>query len=237
MHLKRYKREFDYSYAFGTFPVLELLTHRPERALRVVAHSKGAVSSGIDRIEALCELHHVPFEVNDTLVERLSHKGNVYVFAAFEKYETELNPNANHLMLVNPADMGNSGTIMRTMLGFGVRDLALVPPAVDPFNPHVVRASMGALFALNTASFDVASYQEAFTRPLYPFMLGADAPLHEVAFPTPCTLIFGPEGPGLPDSYRALGTSVRIPQDPRIESLNLAVAVGVALYEMTRGRI
>ena len=165
MHLKRYKREFEHSYAFGTFPVLELLTHRPERALRVVAHSKGAVSSGIDRIEALCGLHHAPFEVNDTLVERLSHKGNVYVFAAFEKYETALNPDATHLMLVNPSDMGNAGTIMRTMLGFGVRDLVLVPPAVDPFNPHVVRASMGALFALNTASFDVATYEETFTRP------------------------------------------------------------------------
>ena len=237
MQLKRYKREFEHSYAFGTFPVLELLTHRPERALRVVAHSEGAVSSGIDRIKALCGLHHVPVEVNDTLVERLSHKGNVYVFAAFEKYEAELNPSVNHLMLVNPADMGNAGTIMRTMLGFGVRDLVLVPPAVDPFNPHVVRASMGALFALNTASFDLATYQETFTCPLFPFVLEADATLHEVSFPTPCTLVFGPEGPGLPESYRTLGTSVRIPQGPHIESLNLAVAVGVALYEMTRGRV
>ena len=96
MQLKRYKKDFNYSYAFGTFPVLELLTHRPECALRVVAHSKGAVSSGVERIEALCSLHRVPFEVNDKLVERLSHKGNVYVFSAFEKYETGLERNANH---------------------------------------------------------------------------------------------------------------------------------------------
>ncbi len=237
MQLKRYKRDFDYSYAFGTFPVLELLTHRPENALRVVTHSKGAVSSGIDRIETLCGRHHVPFEVNDKLVERLSHKGNVYVFAAFGKYETGLEAHTNHLMLVNPADMGNAGTIMRTSLGFGVRDLALIPPAVDPFNPHVVRASMGALFALRTAVLGVEAYREKFARPLFPFMLGAAAPLHEVRFPTPCTLVFGPEGPGLPEHYQTLGTSVRIPQDPRVESLNLAVAVGVALYEMTRGRV
>ena len=126
---------------------------------------------------------------------------------------------------------------MRTALGFGVRDLSLVPPAVDPFNPHVVRASMGAIFALRTALLDVEVYQESFGRSLFPFMLGADAALHEVSFPTPCTLVFGPEGPGLPELYRTLGKSVRIPQDPRVESLNLAVAVGVALYEMTRGRL
>ena len=237
MQLKRYKRDFDHSYAFGTFPVLELLTWRPTHALRVVAHSKGAVSSGISKIETLCDLHRVLFEVNDKLVERLSHKGNVYVFAAFEKYETGLEAQTNHLMLVNPSDMGNAGTIMRTALGFGVRNLSLVPPAVDPFNPHVVRASMGAVFALNVALLDVEAYRESFARPLFPFMLGADASLHEVAFPAPCTLVFGPEGPGLPERYRDLGTSVHIPQDPRVESLNLAVAVSVALYEMTRGRL
>jgi len=238
VQFKRYKKELPYSYSFGVFPTLELLTHRPEAVLRVVAHSKGEVSSGAHKIEALCRAHHLPFEVDDRLLERLSHKGNVYVFAAFRKYETALSKSAPHLMLVNPSDNGNLGTIARTMLGFGVRDLALISPAADVFNPHVVRASMGATFGVNFRYFElVEAYQRAFSHTLYPFMLNAEHTLGEVTFEPPYTLVFGPEGPGLPASYRALGPSVRIPQGAHIESLNLAVAVGITLYEAAKGRV
>ena len=237
MQLKRYKKDFSHSYSFGIFPTLELLTHRPDKVLRVVAHSKGEVSEGIEEIRSKCGVLGVPFEVNDKLVDRLAHKGNVYVFAVFGKYDMALQVGANHLLLVNPSDMGNLGTIIRTMLGFGVRDLALLRPATDLFNPHVVRASMGAVFALNARYFDdLEAYQSEMTssRQLYPFMLDARSELREVAFASPFTLVFGPEGPGLPKSYREVGESVLIPQDTLIESLNLAVAVGIALYEATR---
>ena len=235
MQLKRYKKDFDYSYSFGIFPTLELLTHRPDKVMRVVAHSKGEISEGISEIQARCEVLGIPFEVNDKLINKLAHKGNVYVFAVFEKYASNLRAEANHLLLVNPSDMGNLGTIIRTMLGFGVRDLALLRPAADLFNPHVVRASMGAVFALNAHYFDdLGVYRKAFQRPLYPFMLNAKRDLREVAFASPFTLVFGPEGPGLPENYLEVGQSVTIPQGELIESLNLAVAVGIALYEATK---
>lgn len=240
MQLKRYKKDFAHSYSFGIFPTLELLTHRPDKVLRVFAHSKGEVSGGVAEIRSRCDAHGVPFEVNDKLVNKLAHKGNVYVFAVFEKYEMALQGEANHLLLVNPSDMGNLGTIVRTMLGFGVRDLALLRPAADLFNPHVVRASMGAVFALNAHYFDdLEAYQSeacqtTSSRQLYPFMLDAKRKLQEATFESPFTLIFGPEGPGLPKAYREVGESVTIPQSEWIESLNLAVAVGIALYETSK---
>ncbi len=235
MQFKRYKKDFAHSYSFGIFPTLELLTHRPDKVLRVVAHSRGEVSEGVAEIRARCDAHGIPLEVNDKLVNKLAHKGNVYVFAVFEKYEMTLQKEANHLLLVNPSDMGNLGTIIRTMLGFGVRDLALLRPAADLFNPHVVRASMGAVFALNARYFDdLEAYQMNSSRQLYPFMLDAKRELQEVEFTSPFTLVFGPEGPGLPKAYREVGESVVIPQEALIESLNLAVAVGIALYEATR---
>lgn len=219
------------------FPTLELLSHRPEQVLRVVAHSKGVRGSGLEKIENLCAAHGVPFEVSDRAVERLSHKGNIYVFGVFKKYDAALSAGADHLLLVNPSDNGNLGTVARTLLAFGLRDVALISPAVDIFNPHVVRASMGATFALRFGYFEtLAAYREVFAHTLYPFMLGAASRLEETTFRTPYTLVFGPEGAGLPAEYADMGEPVMIPQSPLVESLNLAVAVAVALYEANRGR-
>ena len=154
--LKIYQKAFGYSYSFGVFPTVELLTHRPEQVQRVVAHSKGERSSGLGKLKELCAAHGLPFEVNDRAVERLSHKGNVYVFGVFDKYAAPLSADKNHLLLVNPSDNGNLGTIARTLLAFGVRDLALLEPAVDIFNPHVVRASMGATICAPVWVFQLA---------------------------------------------------------------------------------
>ena len=236
--LRRYKKEFGHSYSFGVFPTLELLTHRPGNVRQVVAHSKGARSSGWSKLAALCAAHAVPFVVDDRAVERLSHKGNVYVFGVFDKYDAPLSATANHLLLVHPSDQGNLGTVARTLLAFGVEDVALIAPAVDIFNPHVVRASMGATFALRFGYFDhIEAYRTKFDQPdrtLYPFMLGAPTPLGEVTFHHPHTLVFGPEGAGLSAEYAEVGVPVMIPQSPLVESLNLAVAVAVALYEAAR---
>lgn len=233
--LKKYQKEFSYSYSFGVFPTLELLTHRPKHVLKIVAHSKGDGSSGLTKLRDLCKTQQIPFETNDRAVERLTHKGNIYVFGVFAKYDAPLSETADHLLLVEPSDNGNLGTIARSLLAFGRRDLALISPAVDIFNPHVIRASMGATFALNVAYFgSLDSYRRRFAHALYPFMLGASHELAEVAFRSPYTLVFGPEGAGLPQDYAGVGASVIIPQSPLVESLNLAVAVSVALYETRR---
>lgn len=201
----------------------------------VVAHSKGERSSGWEKLTALCEARGVPFVIDDRAVERLSHKGNVYAFGVFGKYDAPLSPTADHLLLVQPSDHGNLGTVARTLLAFGTRDVALIAPAVDIFNPHVVRASMGATFALRTSYFEsLEAYRTAFSHTLYPFMLGASQQLQDIRFSAPYTLVFGPEGAGLPPGYADVGKSVVIPQSPAVESLNLAVAVGVALYETGR---
>lgn len=229
---KRYEKELDYSYTFGMFPTLELLTHRPDRVRQVVTHSKGERGQGLARIAEHCAALGIPFETNDRAVERLAHKGNVYVFGVFEKYAAPLSKTENHVLLVNPSDNGNLGTIARTMLAFGFRDVALLEPAVDVFNPHVVRASMGATFALRFGYFSsLDAYRAAFSHTLYPFMLDAPHELGKVAFRPPYTLTFGPEGAGLPSAYAEVGEAVVIPQGPLVESLNLGVAVGVALYE------
>ena len=199
----------------------------------MVAHDKLAEERRVG-LEQHAAQHHVRFEVDSPLIEKLAHKGNVYALGVFEKYESALSK-SNHLMLVHPSGLGNIGTILRTMVAFGVRDLALIRPAADVFNPHIIRAAVGANFLVNVEYFGgLEPYREKFAHRLYPFFLEAQTPLHEAQFTPPFTLVFGPEWPGLPAVYQNAGTGVVIPQDGAAESLNLGVAVGVALYEARR---
>ena len=142
-------------------------------------------------------------------------------------------------MLCQITDNGNAGTAMRSLLGFGIKDVAVVRPCVDVFDPHVLRASMGAFFKLRVRTFDTFdAYRAAYPdRALYPFMLDGAQPLDAVAAGAkpPFSLIFGNEQTGLPSSFSEIGQSVFIPQSDEIDSLNLAVAVSIGAYAFTRG--
>jgi TrmH family RNA methyltransferase len=233
--LKAYKKELDHSYSFGVFPTLELLHAQPEKVIKVLINEAGRMNRGVAKIEQLCRRHHIRVETNDRAVERLAPKENAYAIGVFRKYECKLEKSANHIVLVSPSDMGNLGTILRTALGFGLTNLALVRPAADIFDPRVVRASMGALFNVTFQYFDnFTEYREAFHHNLYPFMTGGRTPVSQARFDPPFALVFGNESAGLPDDFLSIGTSVTIPHARRIDSLNLTIAVGVALYEATK---
>lgn len=231
MRYKKYNRDLDHSFTFGVFPTLELLHHQPKHIREVLLTSDGLNNEGISKIRTLCQRLNIPCAVDDKLVERIASKENTYAVGVFEKYAPTLDTKADHLVLVNPSDMGNLGTILRTMLGFGCRNLGLIRPAADIFDPRAVRASMGALFQVNFAYYDsFTAYHAAHKRPIYPFMTDGAVTLANVDFEHPCALVFGSESSGLPADFHNLGKSVTIPHSGAIDSLNLSIAVGIALY-------
>ena len=169
-------------------------------------------------------------------IEKLSDNGNVYIMGVFEKYNQSCNHNENQVLLVNPSDMGNLGTIIRVMLGFNYTNLAIIKPCVDIFNPKVIRASMGSIFSMNIELFDsIEDYLNKNKNPKFPFMLQANTPLHSIAQkPQPHTLIFGNEAHGLDKQYLSIGTPLIIEHSNKIDSLNLSMSVGIALYEFSK---
>ena len=232
--LSAYKNDLDYSYAPGIFPSMECLLHRPEKTRRVLIHSSAAGREGTDKLRTLAEEAGVRMEEADRILARISGKENCYAAAVFEKFEDALNPEEPHVVLHNPGDSGNVGTILRTALGLGVEDVALIRPCVDLFDPKTVRASMGSLFRLRVKVYDrFEDYREAFPdRTLYPFMLDASIPLQE-AMKTrqeKWTLVFGNEGKGLPREFSSMGQAVRIESNDKVDSLNLAIAAGIGIY-------
>lgn len=233
--LRPYRKDLGHSYALGTQAVRELLTRRPADALALLLHPRGSRSESIAEAVARAEELGVPVRESERIVRRLARNDSIHLIAAFRRYQERLDRHRNHVVLVEPAEFGNLGTILRTALGFGLEDVALIGAAVDDLHPRVVRASMGARFAVRVERFAAFErYLERGERTSYLFVARGGMPLPEVAFERPLALVFGPEGAGLDPELARHGTQVTIPQRQGIDSFNLAVAVGVALYQVDR---
>ena len=163
----------------------------------------------------------------------LSDKENCYVIGVFRKYQNKLNE-GNHIALVNPANTGNLGTIIRSAVGFGIKNLAIIKPAVDIFDPKVIRATMGSLFHINFEYFDsFDDYTKKFKNEIYTFMLKSNNNLKDINFISPYTLVFGNEATGLDDSFLKYH-NVIIKKTNDIDSFSLPIACSIAIYEATK---
>lgn len=242
MDIKAYKKDFDYSYTLGAFPTFELIKAMPEKVIEIFVHSS---FTDLDKLQRLCDEKRVRMSVNDKIINRLSDKGNVFVIGVFEKYTQQLDNLRPHIVLVNPSDMGNLGTIIRTAAGFGILDMAIIDPAADSFNPKTVRASMGSVFRIRHRRFNSFREYAEYTgteltpgnssRQIFTFMLNGENQLTVNNCPKPelYSLVFGNEATGLPDEFLNYGTSIIIPQSEYVDSLNLTIAAGVGMYMFT----
>lgn len=233
--MKSYKKGDSTSYTLGVFPTIELLKNKSKYVQRVIVHSSIEQNKGYPIIKELCEKNHIPIDIHDKTINKLSPKGNCFAIGVFEKYDMKLEDD-HHVVLVNPMDMGNMGTMIRTMIGFGYHNLVIIRPAVDIFDPKVLRSSMGSLFQMNIQYFD--SFEEYYDlynhHTLYPFMLKGAKNIHNIEDNGLVSLIFGNESSGLDDCYLNYGQSIFIPHSEDIDSLNLSMALGIALFHFSK---
>ncbi len=232
-----YKKENDTSFALGAFAVYEALRARPNLVRRIYTSRELTMTAKISAILDLARKLHIAVEDGSKLLKRVGGKDNIYLMAEFDKFSAPFD-NSDQIVLHNPSDMGNVGTILRTALGFGVKNVAIIKPCVDAFHPRVVRASQGAIFSLNIRVFD--SWEDYLAEnsqiTKYLFMLDRDA---QVLQKTPCpntpkALVFGNEATGLPASLKSCGIPTIIRHTAEIDSLNLGVAVSIALYHFSK---
>lgn len=235
MEIKTYKKDSFYSYTLGAYPTIELLKNHINHVIKIIIHSTFNNQDVINLINSLRQ--NVEMVINDKLLDKLSNKENCYVAAIFNKYQMDLENHKPHLVLVNPMNMGNFGTIIRSALGFGITNIAIIKPAIDMFDPKVLRSAMGAFFSCNIKYFNTFDdYLKKYSdHKLYSFMLQAKKSLQETIFHKNelFSLIFGNESSGLPISYLN-EDSIIIQHSDRIDSLNLPMAVTIALYEVNK---
>jgi TrmH family RNA methyltransferase len=136
-------------------------------------------------------------------------------------------------------DPGNLGTIIRTADAVGAKGIILVGDCTDPFSLETVRATMGSVFSVPVAKASVEAFL-AWRRDFPGLVVGTHlkgaVDYRSVDFRArPVLLLMGNEQQGLPDDLAAsCDRLLRIPQAGRADSLNLAVATGVMLFEIRR---
>jgi RNA methyltransferase, TrmH family len=123
------------------------------------------------------------------------------------------------------ADPGNVGTLLRTADAFGA-GLALSDGCADPTGPKAVRASAGALFRVPLVSWEKAPGRRVA------LVAHGGRPLAETDLAPPLTFLLGSERAGLPDELAS--EAATIPLSGPAESLNVAAAGAIALYELSR---
>ncbi|MFY8084396.1 MAG: TrmH family RNA methyltransferase [Rubrivivax sp.] len=202
--------------------------------------------------------------VADSLLSQVSALPSAagVVFVAALPPDAAPDPGGPAVLLDRLQDPGNVGSILRTASALGVRQVWTAPGTAALWSPKVLRAGMGAHFALElceavdvsalalagTVSGRASSHLPALGRPLEDSRAApavwvatsshAGAVLGRVTLPDPCVWVLGHEGQGVaPALLERCRLTVRIPQPGGEESLNVAAAAAICLYESARQRL
>jgi TrmH family RNA methyltransferase len=187
-------------------------------------------------------------EVSQAVLAKLAAKENPQtMLGVFEQVwkplpaQADLAGDAVWVGLEAVRDPGNLGTIVRTVDAAGASGVVLIGPCVDPYSHEAVRATMGSVFnvpLVRAGEQDGLAWVRRWRGDIVGAHLKATDDFRSVAYRPPTLLLMGSEGPGLsPELSAACTRRVRIPMSGRIDSLNLAVATALMLYEIRRERL
>ncbi len=140
------------------------------------------------------------------------------------------------LALEEIRDPGNLGTIIRTADAVGCAGVILVGMTCDPYSLEAIRATMGSIFAVPIVKTDRAAFldlQKAWHGDVIGTHLDAREDFRSADYKGPHLIVMGGEGPGLSSSAASLCTKlVKIPMAGKLDSLNLAIATALTLYQV-----
>ena len=184
-------------------------------------------------------------EVSEKVLSAITRRDNpqmvLGVFA--QRYTTlrDIRPTGNDVWvaLERVRDPGNLGTVIRTIDAVGAKGLILIGDTTDPFSLETVRATMGSIFAVPVArasAEEFLAWRKGFRGLVAGTHLKGAVDYRSLDYGgQPVVLLMGNEQQGLPEGLAAAcDRLLRIPQAGRADSLNLAVATGVMLYEVRR---
>lgn len=166
-----------------------------------------------------------------------SPQGVIFVTETPQISFDEISLNESMVLIDRVQDPGNLGTIIRTAAAAGINQLILSHSTVKPWSSKVLRSAQGAHFALKIFSdCDLSDLIKKLQVPVYVAALSDKAEsLYDASLPKHCAWLFGNEGQGVSEELLTQATQhIFIPQSSKVESLNVAVACGIILFEHRR---
>jgi TrmH family RNA methyltransferase len=185
--------------------------------------------------------------VSQAVLAKISRRDNPQtVLGVFEqrlRRAPDLKPKDGDLWvgLEGVRDPGNLGTIVRTVDAVGAAGIVLIGETVDPFSVEAVRATMGSIFAVpifRASRSEFLALAKDWRGDVVGTHLAAAVDYREAAYRPPVLLVMGGEQGGLtPEVTGACRTLVKIPMAGKADSLNLAIATALLLFEIRRGAL
>jgi TrmH family RNA methyltransferase len=216
---------------------LRILVHRSGEARPLLARLAAAARRGGGEV----------VEVSQDVLEKVSRRDNPQtVLGVFEERLEALaavvpSPGALWIGLDRVRDPGNLGTIVRTADAVGAEGVMLIDSTTDPFGTEAVRATMGSIFNVRLAAgtgADFLAWRRSYRGQVIGTHLAGATDYRDVDYGSDCLILMGNEQQGLPDGLVAVCDAVaRIPMRGRADSLNLAMATGLMVYEAARARL
>ncbi|MCC2595534.1 RNA methyltransferase [Pusillimonas sp. MFBS29] len=169
-------------------------------------------------------------------LSQVGHGQGVYFLATTPTPTLPDHIDHNCLWLDHLQDPGNVGTLLRTAAAAGIQHAYLSAGCASAWSPKVLRSAQGAHFVMTIHEhMDLAALRKRLDVPLVATALHDAQSLYDVALPAECAWVFGNEGQGVDPALLAQADiRVFIPQAADVESLNVAVAAGVCLFEQRR---
>jgi RNA methyltransferase, TrmH family len=142
-----------------------------------------------------------------------------------------LKPQSASIVLDRVQDAGNVGSMLRSASAFGFAQVLALEGTAGLWSPKVLRAAMGAHFALGLIEGLSYGDLDALQVPMLAASAHASQALHRTQLPFPCAWVFGHEGQGIDDALTArCSMALRIAQPGGEESLNVAAAAAICLH-------
>ncbi len=246
LHQTKYRHDRQEYLAEGVKLTSEALRN-PQGIIKIVysprleKNARGAeLLSRLRQKVSTAEWLYVSDEVLDKMSATQSHQGILAVIKIKKwTWEELLVREGLLLLLYQIQDPGNLGTIFRVAEAGGVAGLILSSNTVDPFSPKTVRSSMGSIFRLpfllNQDIEKAISKLQLCGYKIWATSTTGQISFWEVDFTKPTAVIFGQEGGGLPENIiKTAEGALTIPMRSEVESLNVAMAAGLVIFEALR---
>lgn len=177
--------------------------------------------------------------VNEDIINKLAQTINPQGIIGICKQKEDMNISSNTvIMFDNIQDPGNAGTLIRSALAFGYKDIILSEDSVDIYNDKVIRSSQGGIFKVNLIYRSLESEIKNLRNMgyhIYGTALNNATPMRKITFNKKNVIILGNEGNGIRDNILKLtDENIFLEMNKDIDSLNVGVAGSIIMYELAK---